>query len=172
MKLDKKQKVEKVVSKDNHRKQIAMPYLKNDDGVWNLYATDSYKLIQINIIDGDEMTEGYIPLEAIKESRRTGLPIDASQIDKVSVGGTSYTRPTEIGDYINKPSSLIPDRNIAGSAIGINAKYLYELSQAMGTDIVKLEFDISKDGSILPLSPVLVSGNACAGAIMPVRIPE
>lgn len=174
-------KVEKLVSKDQTRPVLAAPAIVEWDGGYALAATDSYKLAVIPLEDGAGCEVGPLDLELVRRAVKSDHAELTSRggVTTLEEGsGTSTARATE-GQFPD-PARLMPDA-FEGGSIGLNAKFLYELAQGLGsTDgVVKLEFIAGGEGggfnALRPMR-VTVGGKAqgeCAGRVgllMPVRV--
>lgn len=140
-----------------------------DDGAWRVYATDSYKLVAIDVEAGDEDTAGALPVDAIKASRKHGGVLSVNEA--CVTGGVSYPRPDveQSLDY----EQLLGGAPVEGAdgtvTFGINAKLLHELAQAMGEDTLRVTVNTESPGK--PMRVRRLDGSeAVRGLLMPVRI--
>ena len=193
MRLPKRSKIEKCAGKDETRLTLTRLHLrilgegKEREGV--LEACDSYKLVQIPVELDEGDTEGTIPVEAVTQGRKAAgrnpqMPVILADEEKVHVAGNgadiTFERPRDGQDY-PKTQQLFPDDEQLGDfEIAVNAKYLYEMAQAYGDDVVQLRFTKGgANGDISPLRPIIVTPNApkpefdgARGLLMPVRIKD
>jgi len=164
-------KLEKVASRDATRPVLTHAFLRVDGERATLEACDSYKLarIPVELEAGDE--EGFVPVEALTTARK-------ARAESVSVngsvdipGGPSFPRP-ELGQFPNAVQ-LFPDGEVA-FAVGVNAKFLHELAQGLGSETVRLEFvKVGDEPSALrPIVVRPIGGDApeADGLLMPVRL--
>lgn len=192
--LPSKCKPSKVLSKDKTRPRLTAAYLRNAGDGMRLEVTDSYRLAVIPV-EGDTSTcsEGYIGADALKaiEKGTTNRHVDFVANGTVDVfpgdgSAVKFDRP-DPGDYPNI-EQLLGDPPAATFKVGINAKFLHELAQALGNaEGVELTFDADRihpgAGSsyaraigVRPLSSVVNCVSRAGGddeprgLIMPIRV--
>lgn len=177
MELNKRHKIEKVCTpaRDN-RPVMENPYLREQNGRWELQATDSYKLVAIPVEVSEGDTEGAIPVSAVKGTDSVGKDgirrIAANgSVSYASKSGGEVTLPRPDKGAFPNFDQLVPAYTHNGThefQIAFNAKMLYELAQALGDDQVVLTMQS-------PLRPIGVrprsTDNDAYGLVMPVRIP-
>jgi hypothetical protein len=186
MRFDKKFKLEKVCSKDKTRWSILQqPHL--DVERQRLLACNGFVLAVVPAtVDGDDKT-GAIPLDAFKAAAKSKLDPELSAAVHVN-GGTVKVEDANatlefvvpqgaIGKYPDV-DQIIPREKDDDIVIGLDAKLLYELAQAMhpqggGRSGYKVALRIQR----LPNSPVTVKPvfdrkqyNEAFGVIMPVHV--
>ena len=169
MKIKKECKIELVASKDKTRLALNNPYLQGS----NLIATDGHRLVAIPVEREDGDSDGFIDCSAFKLARKT-----SSEFSKISANGCLkvHTKDGEITMQrsfkdINFPQwqKVLPNADRKGIKIGLNAEYLYQMAEALGTKKVTIEI-LDAD------SPIIVKGanqnyiEGSIGVLMPVRI--
>lgn len=145
MKLSKLCKPELCVSDDKNRYAIALPYLRGSQ----LLATDGKKLVIIPIELSDGDTDGYISSEALKLSRKSKRsPSEVFCAEKALIpsipDAPTLVRPNQSNSTYPTVSAVDPTVNgeqykAYRPTVAINARFLWELAQAMGTENVVLE---------------------------------
>ncbi len=169
MKINKNCKIELVASKDKTRLALINPYLQGS----KLIATDGHKLVAIPVEREEGDSDGPIDCLAFKLARKT-----SSEFSKISANGCLkvQTKDGEItmqrsSKEINFPQwqKILPNTDRRGIKIGLNAEYLYQMAEALGTKKVTIEI-LDAD------SPIIVKGanenyiEGSIGVLMPVRI--
>ena len=134
-----------------------------------LEATDSYVLAQVPVELDDDDTEGMIPVEALVEARTT--PTRELAVDgEIRIQGygklTTFPRP-EMGKFPDT-ERLFSTEDSPVASVGLNAKFLAKLAEALGTDTVRL--DIMAPRKAIRVTPA--SGNGGRGLLMPILVPE
>jgi hypothetical protein len=171
VKIDTRYKLEKVAAKsDQCRPNIEYVKLAKSERFGNCaVATNgrSMAIVPIEVSEGDN-EQGLISVEALKASRKNrpheGMFMMNGNIELP--GSVTFPRPeTEIAypDW----TQVLPDQPIKFT-VALNAKLLFELAQALGSDgAVTLRFSDE-------LSPISVTsnhgGNGEFGVMMPMRI--
>ena len=153
-------KVEKVASRDLSRPVLCALHLRisEDRKIAHLEATDSYKAVRVPVEIEDQDEAGLVSVDAIAAARRVKGP--AAQIVLcngdlgVPLAGQRFTRPE--GEFPNLPQLWPEPAALSSFEIGLNAKFLYELAQGLGSDTVRIRFHASPDGSLSPLRPMFV----------------
>lgn len=194
MRVPTKAKVEKVASKDQTRPVICNTYLRviepptdsgELDGRGYLEATDSYKLIRVPVELESGDVDGFVPPEVLTAARKVNRHdprIEANGSLDIP-NGPSFPRP-ELGQFPNVDQLLPDETSLADFSIGVNARFLFELAQGLGTDTVRLRFVGERlagvdNPSVDParpsnLRPILVDGIGAAeegiGLLMPIRL--
>lgn len=176
MRLDKKAKIEKACagSKDGRTRPVLQhPYLSKVGDDWRLIATDSYKLAMVPVEGHPDDVEGFVSLDAIKAARKTSYgEIVCNGECRVSGDGASYPRPTPgepprldkiIGDLVERDSS-------GSITIGLNAKLLHELAQAIGTEVVAITIDTEVTRKPLRVTAPAGDPAEAVGILMPVDL--
>lgn len=174
MRISKTHKIEKICSKDKSRLScLEHPYLKQkDDGTWELQATDGYRLVRIPVEVDESDTEGSIPVNAFKSkipANTTERTISANGVATYgSENGQTITEDRPVAEKWPDFDRITPDRatnfDNAETTVSFNAKMLYELAQALGSNIVK----ISINGPFQPIGVKAQYGESY-GLLMPVR---
>jgi DNA polymerase III sliding clamp (beta) subunit (PCNA family) len=184
MQISKFNKIDKCVSKDETRYVLKNPYLICDRDAMplppekdkaQLVATDGKKMVILHVdsthLDKScnkvENTSGMIPVDAIKTAQR----------DKVATGvlGANGNVTLPSGQTFTRDEYTFPNVKVVFNAsrdetkvrIGLNAKFLYDMAQALGSDELVLEItDPSQGIHVAPNNP---KGNDGRGILMPVR---
>ena len=164
MKLDKKHKPEKALGKEG---RFQVEHAKLDGS--NLIATDGRILAVIPVEVGENDRDGLIPKDALTGCRK-GLK--GRQVPTLICGeavtlhaqGIRMDRPAE--DKFPPWEEVIPaeDEYEAVREIRLNARLLYNLAQALGTDELKLTFQ-----GVGAVRADAIDGEAY-GVIMPLRM--
>ena len=165
MKIHKDCKIELCASKDPTREAINQAYLDGD----TLVATDGRRLVTLPANRDEADKDGYISPDALKQARKGKgvFPIDASQAGFLTVAAIRMPRQ-ESYTFPNWRQFVPKDE--APVAIGLNAKWLWEMAQAMGVEFVKL--GIRGDTNPISVSPcgALIPVPEARGVLMSVRI--
>lgn len=170
MKIDSQFQPTLAVSKDETR--YALNNLHLDTAAKRLVATDGHMLcsIPVEVQEGD--TTGPIQPDAFamarKDQRKSGTVEIKANGSVALPNGVTYERPNvgQFPDY----AQVIPEANRDGFKIGLDARLLYDLAVAIGSEkgraIVTLCF--GKDSA----DPIRVtrSDNEAVGVLMPCRI--
>jgi hypothetical protein len=146
-------KIEKALSKDKYLKlHMSKPYFRNGF----VYATNGHIMVKIPpsyMEDHEKTKEGHLDIDLIKLSRkREDLDLEVKQdasLPKYPDCETVMSSGTK-GEVKLK--------------VTLNAKLLYELSQAMGDDCVVLSFRGDTSHNMIE-----VTGKHATGALMPMR---
>ena len=174
MKILKDCKIELAASQDASRAAIGSAYLEIKDGKGTLIATDGRILAYLPVETTPEDLPGYIDTPALQAARKTRLLEIDCKADTLAVAtGPSFPRQTEF--TFPNWRQVVPTeaQQPAAMTIGIDAKRLWLLAQAMGAQCVRLAI-------AAPDKPVLVypnnlDGKRCAtddarGVLMPIRL--
>jgi len=160
-----------------------------------LYATNSYVFLRAVLGPKEDRSEpGPIPLEALRHMER-GVHVELGE-KEITAGITHYDRvmseyerdpikPRGDRPYVQeKWDELLPKHGKKTFSVGINARLLKELSDAMGRgkhDAIELEFDLDQavphsgtEGGKTYIKAIKVKPHASAreaeGLLMPVRL--
>ncbi len=142
IRLDKKYKLEKCVTKDDGRPSMKHICFERDFAV----STDGHNMaiVRVDRDPEDRMPENDLLLtqvfiEARKINGKFGeIVLDIDDKDYVKLlNGVTY--PRRIDEKYPAWYNVVEDQD-PEFKIGINAKRLYELSQALGTDEIVVEF--------------------------------
>ncbi len=163
IKIDKRYRLEKAVSKDENR--VALQYVKIEGN--RAIATDGHILADI-------------PIKRGKFGKRNFLLKSESWKKLVAKEKKDYEIELDVSGFAEKPpisypnwKKVVPDGSSHKFEFGINAKFLYSLSQALGEDRVKLSIDQSSSEVAILVEPMVDFGEDSRGEkglIMPVRI--
>jgi hypothetical protein len=158
MKIHKSQKIE-LIAADTIRPAIAHPFLEGD----KLIATDGRRLVVLPVEREEGDSDGRVTEAALKAARKLTRKNESAQIKAngsfVFTAGSTLPRPNEdeCGRFPNW-RQLIPAEGQHPHFVTVNAKFLWEIAQALGADSIKIAI---KD----ELSPVLVTSAQAPGAI-------
>jgi len=175
-------KPETVVSKDKSRPVLTHLYLRITEGesIGSLQATDSYKAVRIPVEVGKDDTEGFVSPDVYKAARKV-TPKTAGGVEFEVNGGYTLadgtTHPREFQGTWPKLDEIM-DVPASTFTVGLNARFLFDLAQAFGSDTVKITFTAGRGGSDPdPLRPMKVEpidgdlkGSSADGILMPVRV--
>jgi len=172
MKIKKECKIELIASRDETRHVLCNPYLQGS----KLIATDGQRLVAIPVELEEGDSDGPIDCSAFKLSRKTSSGEKLSKISangclKVQTKDGEITMPRKDFNGYSFPQwqKVLPNPDRGGIKIGLNAKFLYEIAQALGGDRVVIEI-------LDATSPIVVKGSnenyieGSIGVLMPVRI--
>ena len=178
MKIHKDCKIELAASKDETRFAITEPYLDMvNEPV--MVATNGMMMAIIPVEVNEHDKQGYVTGESLKAMRKVKFNPEVTCNGQLSVkDGPSFPRPDN-GQYPNW-RQVVPakDREVKFS-VGLNARALWELAQAMGCDAVSLEFSDSGDAIVVkPSNGGMYGGKFCkpaacleaCGVLMPLRL--
>lgn len=165
MQIDKKYKLEKSVSKDPTRENLQNIHVTKH----HAFATDGRILAAVPVqTDGDD-TIGWLTPDALKIGRKRSegdtVNIELNGTQKLA-DGTMLLRPTDHRFPTIMPILMRAHRN-RQMRVGLNVRYLKDLSDAMGADEIVLE--IGKSDEAILVRPAAKS-NSAVGLIMPIRI--
>ena len=173
MKLPKNCLVEKVASQDSTRPAIGAPYLDIDEKrTAHIIATNGAALVKIPVeIDGEDCA-GYLPAVALKEARKLAKKFDS--VDLVCNGSAKLlngaTYPRGEGQFPNWRQVMPKEEG--KTVLALDARLLYELAQALGTEGVVLTFDADSHITVRATATkgVQPASFEARGVIMPIRI--
>ena len=176
MKLHKDCLIEKVLSKDATRHGIAETYLDTENGSANLIATNGKALavIPVELEEGD--VAGYVATEGIKQARKADKRAEFPSMKlngnlKLSNGVEMPRTTLPAGTEFPKWRQVMPKDEGYNVEFAFDAKLLYELAQAMGSDTVVLKYKAF--GLPLLVRPNGVYGTSpcveARGVLMPIR---
>ena len=180
MKIPKTCKLEKVVSKDESREALLSILIESKDGQANAVATDGRRMaiVPVELSDDDEIDgQKLMTPKALIEARK-----QAKRADKSTIGlnGAAMMPDGQVYPWkkdVNYPrwQSCVPDTiGTHYQTISFNAKYLYELAQAIGcpNDCVQLQIETKPaTGGIDPERPFIIEEKTTGGkgVLMPMR---
>jgi len=178
MKIPKTCKLEKVVSKDESREPLLSILIESKDGQTNAVATDGRRMavVPVELSDEDEIDgQKLMTPKALIEARK-----QAKRADKSTIGlnGAAMMPNGEVYPWkkdVKYPNwrQVVPDGGKC-QTISFNAKYLYELAQAIGcpNDNVKLQIETNPaTGQIDPRAALIIEEKTTGGKgiLMPTR---
>ena len=177
MKTHKECKIELVASSDASRYAISEPYLDGD----TLVSTNGIALVALKVERGEGDKDGYVTADVLKAARR----LTTKSLPEVSIVAN--------GNYTLADGSVLPRKHEGNfpnwrqvmprtegeskprHVIGLNAKLLWEMAQAMGAEELRLEI---LDGTSAVIVKPAYAKKTCAapegtiGALMPVKLAE
>ena len=135
MRIDKTQKIELCASRDETR--ASLNYLHLDVEAKRLVAPDNYRRVVLPCDVDPADVSGPIPVDVLKDARRiagkSGDVFVASLKDECRLlNGATYPKP-DVEAFPKYKSVLVDYDETPGTVtIGINARYLWEMAQALG----------------------------------------
>lgn len=166
MKLRRKYRPELIASKDATRAVINDLQISEHEGKPVLVATDGRKLVVVPITL-EKGEKGRLPKDALAFARKTAHRKDdltMSLNGKVEFPN-GWTMPLKLDGNYPTWQTVVPEKADRKHRISFNAKFLYELAQAMGTDEVVLHMGTAMDSIIV--EPGVSDGEF--GVLMPCR---
>jgi hypothetical protein len=165
MQIPKSSKIEKIVSRD--MAVLEHPYLDVSAGVLRSSGGKDGVVITV-LLDPDDQS-GPIPVDAIKAARKAGKPILCGP-DYCSVEGVAAWPRARVDKY-PPIENLLPGTDVPVT-VSLDARRLYEIAQALGTDVVMLRVQ----GEGLPCGvaphPSEPHAEAAVGFILPYLVPR
>jgi len=179
MKIPKTCKLEKVVSKDESREPLLSILIESKDGQSNAVATDGRRMavVPIEIADEDQLDgQKLMTPKALIEARKQAKQAKESTI---GLNGAAMMPNGEVYPWkkdVNYPNwrQVVPPNDNPRQTISFNAKYLYELAQAIGcpNDCVTLQIETnSATGKLDASRPLIIEEKTTGGkgVLMPTR---
>jgi len=172
LRLKERFRLDKVVSQDNNK--LIMQYVKIEDD--RAIATDGYILANVPIENSSKkrktqlLLHPAVWLRAVKKKRKDGYVVDAKE-DEMSGKGSPVP-----DDYFPDWKKVVPDGKNHSFKIGLQAKYLYDLSQALGGDdriVLSIDPDNRRAAIMVKSFRDYFSDgdeNTALGLIMPIRL--
>lgn len=152
---------------------LTYAYLRETKRGWEIHATDSYMAVRVPV-HAPDAAEGFIGFEELTKLEK-GAEFTAAN-GTVEIGTVTYQR-FDTEHQFPDMEKVQPSPAKRALEIGINAKLLLALAQAVGSEAVKLTFDldeIAEDGTYKRTIPVAPLGGPAVGEaegfLMPVRI--
>lgn len=186
MKIHKNIKIELACSKDATRRAISEPYLSIAGSEANLVATDGKIMAMIPVELSERDAEGFVSGACLAVARKA-LP-RGGEVAEITVNGQAVTstgismpRAGNAGDsqFPNWRQVVPSDDATPLVTIGVDAKLLWQLAQAMGCQSVAIAIKDPCSPFVVTPTPVGRHSDAaqpvCMGArglIMPVALPE
>ena len=173
-------KVEKAVAKDGYRNYLTAPYFTGK----GIVATDGHILAYVPVVhDADQ--PGHIPLDAFKQARKDKC-FDMAINNGEVIAGLGHPFPREdLGKFPNWEQVAEIPLEVASRddcmVIGLDAKLLYTLTQALSTKTtgqdanfkVRLRFNKrGKHERAIHVESLTTQPDGAYGLIMPVRLTE
>jgi len=167
MLIDKKYKLEKVVSKDPAREHLQNIWITRH----HAFATNGMILAAIPITADKEDTIGWLSADALKLARKQSstddIRIELNGVQQLP-DGTTLLRPDDSNTFPKIVPILLRSYRHRKSRVALNARLLKDLADALGTEEVVLELGKSSDEAVLIRS--MAKGNEARGLIMPIRM--
>ncbi len=178
MKLHTSLKPELIASKQKHREAITEPWLEIDEKGSRIIATNGFSLVVIPCETTPEDHPGRVSGDVLKVARKKA---GRDKIASVALNGVAKFNEEETAKRSNVDPGLVipPWRAVVPNndpekvlRVGINAKQLADLAEAMGTDCVALEIVDGKTCIIVrpSASPAAPPSPDAMALIMPCRI--
>lgn len=171
MKISSKYKPELICSKDRTRGVLLDANVRLVKGKPALVATDGRRLVVVPV-EAEEKEFGPVPKEAIQLARAKRQDKKQSVVKMVLNGkvelenGWTIPRPSQEGlARYPEVETVIPEQKMNDLKVCFDSKMLYELTQAMGVQVVTLTFQ--PNGAIL----VTATNEEAYGVLMPCRMP-
>jgi DNA polymerase III sliding clamp (beta) subunit (PCNA family) len=173
IKIDPKYKLEKVVSKDETRTNITVIKLDATTRFGQCAVATNGRSMAIVPVEFDQGSapndKGLINVEALQASRKVKHAAGNMTLNGAIElpDGRKFPRPSAADHSYPNWEAVLPKEK-ATLSVGVNAKLLLELAQAIGSETVRLDF-------IDALSPITVTpcgynAQGGHGVIMPMRI--
>ena len=180
MKIPKNCKLEKVASKDQTREVLNYILIENKNDETHAVATDGRKLAVVPVVlcDEDQLDgEKFMLPKALTEARKQAKQAKESTIGLNGAALMPNGECYPVREDLNFPNwrQVVPT-GAKYTKVCFNAKYLYELAQAIGApnDCVQLQIEIDKKtGEIDTLGPLVIEESTTGGKgiLMPMRHP-
>jgi DNA polymerase III sliding clamp (beta) subunit (PCNA family) len=176
MKFQTANKIEKIASKDETC--YALNGVYHDKTAKALIATDGHRMIILPVTENEHDDDGIVPLDAIKAARDSAKKNKYNEapnmtvVDgKVSVPMGGLTLPIVDAQFPEwqrvLPSFNPADKNVV--TITINAKYLAELAEALGSRDSGVQISFQLDDTYGPIAVRPSAENGAHAVLMPVR---
>jgi hypothetical protein len=175
MKISKEIKIELIASQDASRQPIAEPFLDVKDAKGTLVATNGMAMALVPVEIETEDDAGYCSAEVLKAARKSavrGFPAHIKLNGNATVND-SLTMPRNGKANTSKVNGQSPSRfpnwrqvipaadRAIGFTVTLDAKLLWTLAQAIGTQAVTLEFE-NKDARSVNVKPFHMKDAPCA----------
>lgn len=144
MKIHKKCLIENAASEDATRSAIAEPFLDITNNRGTLIATNGRILAQIPVEVDDADVAGYVSEAVLKSARKQAGKLDTALVSANGVArlADGSTMPRHGGanaaDRFPNWRQVVPQNPAAIMILQLDAKLLWQLAQAMGTEGVRL----------------------------------
>ena len=178
MKIPKNCKLEKVASKDQTREVLNYILIENKNDETHAVATDGRRLavVPVAICDEDQLDGEKLMLpKALTEARKQAKQAKESTIGLNGAALMPNGECYPVREDLNFPNwrQVVPT-GAKYTKVCFNAKYLYELAQAIGcqNDCVQLQIEINPEtGHLDPLRPLVIEDKTTGGkgVLMPMR---
>jgi len=165
MKIGNKYKLDKIASNDHVRPAMNHIFIDGNTAV----ATNGSALAIVPVVIEEGDIGGMLSkdsfIAARKLAKNNDLQIKLNEAEKL-IDGTQRPRlELSYPDY----KAIIPNYSDEETRkIQFNAKYLFELSQALGSDLITLEIPLSSKKAMLVYNLSLTNEKQVFGLIMPV----
>lgn len=144
MRFSKSCKLQKVLLKGS-KSHHALTNARLDGS--RLLSCNGKALAVVPVERDEEDIDGPVSQEALKAATKGPAKVQASIVANgaLKVDGISFPRPEETGVF-PRVDAIIPDPDSLPYSVTLNAKMLYELAQAIGTEQVTLRFATATEG--------------------------
>jgi len=174
MKIPKDCLLEKICSRDATRPALVAPYLDIDaERLAYVIATNGAAMAKIPAEIDPLDAAGYVPVSALKEARKLAKKDNEATL---ALNGTAQTSngatfPRESNERFPNWRQVWPKAE-GKIQLSFDARLLYELAQAMGTEGVILTFNAGEPIAVRPTSTkgCTPASLGARGVIMPIRI--
>ena len=164
--------------KDESRPALTQVYLDCEKS--EVRVTDSYRAARFPVALDEGDTSGPIPLEALKAARKVKAltSIRCNGVVEVRMGRGEHAsepfltmpRPAMAGQFPNLDQIWDGCNTSDGFEVGLNAKMLFDLAKAMGTDTIRLSFTCNPALRPFKVAPLDGQNDAPMGLQMPIRL--
>lgn len=172
MKIQTKFKPELIVSRDETRYAITEAYLTSENGKSVLVCTDGRRLVILPVERSDGEPDGHVGKEALKlakskrpDKRASFVNVELSE--KTHKLENGWVIPREDHGMFPAWEKACPEF-VTARCVCLNARFLWEIAQAMGCDCVNLELSGSE------LDPIRIQPNGSNSGeraiLMPLRM--
>lgn len=159
MKIHKDCKVELTASKDAHRPAIGEPYLDVKDGAGFLVSTNGKAMAIVPVEVTDKDASGFLSGECLKAGRkltRQDVVLEANGVATLTNGATMPREGVGRNEKFPNWRQVVPAPDGYNFTVALDAKLLWELAQAMGTQGVLLNLQTADANK-----PILVGPHKC-----------
>jgi DNA polymerase III sliding clamp (beta) subunit (PCNA family) len=174
MKIHKNCKIE-LVAAEHTKPAICEPYLDIQDGKANLIATDGWRIVVIPVETTPKDVAGYVSEDVLKTARKvTGRAADCSiELNGCAKleNGATLPRNGSAGNDLKYPNwrQVIPKPYEKSAKVAINARFLWEIAQAMGCESVTLEIADAASPIIVKPTGKFAATYEAHAVLMPIR---
>jgi len=159
MKIHKDCKIELAASKDASRPAIAEPFLDIKDGAGVVVATNGRAMAIVPVEVTEKDASGYLSADCLKAARKLtkqDVILEANGVVTMANGATMPREGLARNEKFPNWRQVMPSDEGYDVCVALDAKMLWELAQAMGTQGVLLSFQTT-DAS----KPIVVGPHTC-----------